>query len=39
MKRNIEMPVTQAVNAVLEGKLKPAAAVEKLLSRDLKREG
>jgi glycerol-3-phosphate dehydrogenase (NAD(P)+) len=39
LKRNIEMPVTQAVNAVLEGKLKPAAAVEQLLSRDLKREG
>jgi glycerol-3-phosphate dehydrogenase (NAD(P)+) len=39
LKRNIEMPVTQAVNAVLEGKLKPAAAVEQLLSRDPKREG
>jgi glycerol-3-phosphate dehydrogenase (NAD(P)+) len=38
-KKNIEMPVTEAVNAVLEGKLKPAAAVEQLLSRDLKREG
>jgi glycerol-3-phosphate dehydrogenase (NAD(P)+) len=38
-KKNVEMPVTQAVNAVLEGKLKPAAAVEQLLSRDLKREG
>jgi glycerol-3-phosphate dehydrogenase (NAD(P)+) len=39
LKKNVEMPVTQAVNAVLEGKLKPAAAVEQLLSRDLKREG
>ena len=29
----------EAVNAVLEGQLKPAAAVERLLSRDLKREG
>jgi len=38
-KQNIEMPVTEAVNAVLEGQLKPAAAVERLLSRDLKREG
>jgi len=38
-KRNVEMPVTEAVNAVLEGRLKPAAAVERLLSRDPKREG
>ena len=38
-KQNIEMPVTAAVNAVLEGQLKPAAAVERLLSRDPKREG
>src|SRR5881394_1293103 len=38
-KKNVEMPVTEAVNAVLEGQLKPAAAVERLLSRDLKREG
>ena len=38
-KKKVEMPVTEAVNAVLEGKLKPAAAVEQLLSRDLKREG
>jgi glycerol-3-phosphate dehydrogenase (NAD(P)+) len=37
-KKNIDMPVTDAVNAVLEGKLKPAAAVELLLSRDPKRE-
>ncbi|HUQ25733.1 MAG TPA: NAD(P)H-dependent glycerol-3-phosphate dehydrogenase [Burkholderiales bacterium] len=38
-KKGIEMPVTEAVNAVLEGQLKPAAAVERLLSRDAKREG
>ena len=37
--KRIEMPVTDAVNAVLEGQLKPAAAVERLLSRDPKREG
>jgi glycerol-3-phosphate dehydrogenase (NAD(P)+) len=38
-KQNIDMPVTAAVNAVLEGQIKPAAAVERLLSRDPKREG
>lgn len=38
-KKNVDMPVTEAVNAVLQGQLKPAAAVERLLSRDLKREG
>jgi glycerol-3-phosphate dehydrogenase (NAD(P)+) len=37
-KKNVEMPVTDAVHAVLEGQLKPAAAVERLLSRDPKRE-
>jgi glycerol-3-phosphate dehydrogenase (NAD(P)+) len=36
--RKVEMPVTDAVNAVLEGQLAPAAAVERLLSRDAKRE-
>jgi glycerol-3-phosphate dehydrogenase (NAD(P)+) len=36
--RKVEMPVTDAVNAVLEGKLGPAAAVERLLSRDPKSE-
>jgi glycerol-3-phosphate dehydrogenase (NAD(P)+) len=36
--RKVEMPVTDAVNAVLEGQLTPAAAVERLLSRDPKRE-
>jgi len=36
--RNIEMPVSDAVNAVLEGKLTPKAAVEQLLARDPKQE-
>jgi glycerol-3-phosphate dehydrogenase (NAD(P)+) len=36
--RGIEMPVTDAVNAVLEGKLTPKAAVEQLLARDPKQE-
>jgi glycerol-3-phosphate dehydrogenase (NAD(P)+) len=36
--RKVEMPVTEAVNAVLEGKLAPKAAVEQLLSRDPKQE-
>jgi glycerol-3-phosphate dehydrogenase (NAD(P)+) len=36
--RGIDMPVTQAVNAVLQGKLTPKAAVEQLLSRDPKQE-
>ena len=34
----VDMPVTEAVNAVLEGKLAPKAAVEQLLSRDPKQE-
>jgi len=34
----VEMPVSDAVNAVLQGKLAPKAAAEKLLSRDPKRE-
>jgi glycerol-3-phosphate dehydrogenase (NAD(P)+) len=37
--RGINMPVTQAVNAVLQGKLTPKAAVEQLLSRDPRQEG
>jgi len=36
--KGVDMPVTEAVNAVLEGKLAPKAAVEQLLSRDLKQE-
>ncbi len=36
--RGVDMPVTDAVNAVLEGKLLPATAVERLLARDSKRE-
>jgi glycerol-3-phosphate dehydrogenase (NAD(P)+) len=36
--RGVEMPVTDAVNAVLGGKLAPKAAVEQLLARDPKKE-
>jgi glycerol-3-phosphate dehydrogenase (NAD(P)+) len=36
--KKVDMPVTDAVNAVLQGKLAPKAAVEQLLSRDPKRE-
>ncbi len=36
--RSVDMPVSDAVNAVLEGKLQPKAAVEQLLSRDPKQE-
>jgi glycerol-3-phosphate dehydrogenase (NAD(P)+) len=36
--RGVEMPVTDAVNAVLQGNLAPAKAVELLLSRDPKKE-
>ena len=32
--RGVEMPITAAVNAVLEGKLSPQQAVEALLARD-----
>jgi glycerol-3-phosphate dehydrogenase (NAD(P)+) len=34
----VDMPVSDAVNAVLDGKLAPAKAVELLLSRDPKQE-
>ncbi|HEX9396369.1 MAG TPA: NAD(P)H-dependent glycerol-3-phosphate dehydrogenase, partial [Burkholderiales bacterium] len=37
-KMNIDMPITAAVNAVLDGRLKPAAAVEQLLMRDPRSE-
>lgn len=37
--KGVEMPVSDAVNAVLEGRLAPANAVELLLSRDAKQEG
>src|SRR5438477_2152255 len=37
-KKNVDMPVTEAVNAVLEGQLAPAAAAEQLLARDAKPE-
>jgi len=36
--RGVDMPVSDAVNAVLDGSLRPAAAVERLLSRDPKQE-
>ncbi|MGQ0547523.1 MAG: NAD(P)H-dependent glycerol-3-phosphate dehydrogenase [Betaproteobacteria bacterium] len=36
--QQVEMPVSEAVCAVLEGRLAPGAAVERLLSRDLKEE-
>jgi len=36
--RGVDMPVTDAVNAVLQGNIQPKAAVEQLLSRDPKRE-
>ena len=36
--KGIEMPVSDAVNAVLAGELAPAAAVDRLLARDLKQE-
>ena len=36
--QGVEMPVTDAVTAVLEGRLTPAAAVERLLARESKME-
>jgi len=36
--RGVELPVTEAVSAVLEGRLAPAAAVERLLARESKME-
>jgi glycerol-3-phosphate dehydrogenase (NAD(P)+) len=37
--RGLDMPVTQAVVAVLDGGLSAAQAVEQLLARDAKAEG
>ena len=34
----IEMPITQAVVSVLEGRLTPAAALEQLMGRDARAE-
>lgn len=34
----IEMPITRAVNAVLDGRITPRAAVEQLMARDPKHE-
>ena len=36
--KGVDMPVSEAVNAVLEGRLTPAAAVQSLLARDAKQE-
>ena len=36
--RGVDMPVSDAVNAVLDGSLSPAAAVERLLAREPKME-
>jgi len=36
--KGVEMPVSEAVSAVLDGRLAPGAAVERLLSRDPKQE-
>ena len=36
--KGVELPVSDAVNAVLEGRLTAAAAVESLLARDPKQE-
>jgi glycerol-3-phosphate dehydrogenase (NAD(P)+) len=37
-RKNVDMPVTEAVHAVLEGRVSPAEAVQRLLARDPKRE-
>jgi glycerol-3-phosphate dehydrogenase (NAD(P)+) len=37
-RHGVDMPITQAVNAVLQGKLSPQQAVERLLARDPKGE-
>jgi glycerol-3-phosphate dehydrogenase (NAD(P)+) len=37
--KDVDMPVSDAVHAVLDGALSPAAAVERLLARDPKAEG
>jgi glycerol-3-phosphate dehydrogenase (NAD(P)+) len=36
--KGVDMPVSAAVNAVLDGKISPATALEQLLARDAKRE-
>ena len=37
-RERVDMPITQAVNAVLDGRLAPPQAVERLLARDPKEE-
>jgi glycerol-3-phosphate dehydrogenase (NAD(P)+) len=34
----IDMPITRAVTAVLDGRITPAAAVEQLMAREAKHE-
>jgi glycerol-3-phosphate dehydrogenase (NAD(P)+) len=36
--RGVEMPITQAVVAVLDGTLTPARALERLMGRDARAE-
>ena len=38
-RHRVDMPITQAVNAVLDGRLAPPQAVERLLARDPRAEG
>lgn len=38
-RHGVDMPVSSAVSAVLEGRLTPASALERLLARDPKAEG
>ena len=38
-RNDVDMPITRAVNAVLEGAISPGAALEMLLSRDPRSEG
>ena len=37
-RHRVDMPITQAVNAVLDGRLAPPQAVERLLARDAREE-
>jgi glycerol-3-phosphate dehydrogenase (NAD(P)+) len=36
---HVEMPITRAVNSVLDARATPAAALEALLARDPREEG
>jgi glycerol-3-phosphate dehydrogenase (NAD(P)+) len=35
----VDMPITEAVVRVLEGRLQPPQAIQELMSRDARREG